>query len=29
MDNSNIVKIYDMFMDKKNYYLITEYLSGS
>ena len=28
MDHPNIIKIFEFYMDKKNYYLITEYCSG-
>jgi calcium-dependent protein kinase len=28
MDHPNIMRIYEMFQDEMNYYIITEYLSG-
>lgn len=28
MDHPNIVKLFEIFKDKTNYYLITEYCSG-
>ena len=28
LDHPHIVKLYELYQDEKNYYLITEYLSG-
>jgi calcium-dependent protein kinase len=28
LDHPHIVKLYELYQDSKNYYLITEYLSG-
>ncbi len=28
LDHPNILKIYELYQDQKNYYLITEYLEG-
>lgn len=28
LDHPNIVKLFELFQDNKNYYMVTEYLSG-